>query len=250
MQVVVNDLLVSYQRVGKGPTVVMLHGWADDLRTFGELVKVLEGKYQLVRLDLPGFGGSDAPKSVWDLTDYAEHVRDFLNKLELSSYAFVGHSNGGAIAIRGLANGVLKADKLVLIASAGVRNDQNLKKQSLKLVAKTGKLVTYVLPKSSSKALKQKFYKHIGSDLLIAPHLEETFKRVVTQDVQSDAKKLDLPTMLIYGQKDTATPYDRVGSRLHKSISGSKLSLIPEADHFVHQNQADQVAYTIAEFLA
>ena len=76
----------------------------------------------MVAVDLPGFGGSEAPPAAWDLDDYAAFLEAFLRKLALDwPYAIIGHSNGGALAIRALSSGTLKADKLVLLAASGVR---------------------------------------------------------------------------------------------------------------------------------
>lgn len=251
MQVVVDGLLTHYERTGTGPCVLFLHGWGDNLETFDTLDKHLNTHFEVTRLDLPGFGKTEAPKNVWDLSDYAMFISAFLNKLEINELqAIVGHSNGGALAIHGLATGELHAKKLVLLAASGVRNTQKVRRASLKVVAKTGKVATIWLPLKTRKKLQKKLYGTVGSDMLVAPHLQETFKRTVRQDVQADAQALTLPTLLIYGDKDTATPLTTVGNVLHHAITGSKLTVIPGADHFVHQAAIIEVAQAIEAFLS
>src|SRR5689334_4037297 len=122
MQVVVDSLLTRYTREGKGKQVLLLHGWGDSAAGFRVLQHALAKKYCVTAVDLPGFGGTQAPPAPWGLDDYAQFVAHFFTKIEDKPvYAIVGHSNGGAIAIRGLGSGVLNADKLVLLASAGIR---------------------------------------------------------------------------------------------------------------------------------
>lgn len=248
MQAIVDDLLTSYEKTGKGPLVLLLHGWGDSQATFKGLVDSLKPTYTVVTLDLPGFGQTEPPREVWNLGHYARFVKAFLEKTGTKKpKAIIAHSNGGAVAIHGLAEGVLPADKLVLLSAAGIRDRQNLRRFSLKIIAKTGKLATFWLPKRHKKALQKKLYGAAGSDMLVAPHLQETFKLTVRQDVQADAKRLTLPTLLVYGQDDKATP-PQYGEIFHRLIAGSKLEII-QAGHFVHHDQPEEVASLIKEFL-
>ncbi len=250
MQVVVQSLLTHYEITGKGKVLLLLHGWGDNLNTYDKLTIELANNYQIIRLDLPGFGQTEAPPIAWKLDNYAGFVKDFLLKLGVHEiFAIVGHSNGGALAIRAVASGNLKAEKLVLLAASGVRNTARLKKGLTKAVAKTGKVATFWLPKTTRQGLQKKFYGTIGSDFLAAPHMQETFKLTVRQDIQHDATKITIPTLLIYGDKDKATPVESVGRRLSSKIAGSHIKVIPSADHFVHQVAANEVAKDIQEFL-
>src|SRR5207253_11125140 len=120
MQVVVDSLLTQYETKGTGKLVLLLHGWGDSAAGLRGLQSALAKKYQVLSLDLPGFGGTEPPTSVWGLDEYAAFVAHFLQKIGVPhTYLLVGHSNGGAIAVRGLGRGVLPADKLVLLDSAG-----------------------------------------------------------------------------------------------------------------------------------
>ncbi len=251
MQVIVDGLPVHYESTGKGSVVVLVHGWGDRLETFDSIVPDLARRYTVVRLDLPGFGASEAPKEVWELQDYAAFIASFTDKLKLKKpHGLVGHSNGGAVLIVGLAKQLLQTDKLVLLASAGIRNRQNFRKYIWKSIAKIGKVVTWPLPLSYKQKLQRKLYGTIGSDILVAPHLKETFKRTVAQDIQPEARQLVLPVLLMYGDADTATPLREVGKPLHDAISGSQLEVIAGSDHFVHQHDPARVAKQIMEFIA
>jgi pimeloyl-ACP methyl ester carboxylesterase len=248
MQVLINDLVLRYERIGNGPVVLLVHGWGDSLSSFYEIQRSLSKEYDVIAVDLPGFGQSSQPPKPWTLNDYSKCLEELLIKLKVQTYALIGHSNGGAILITGLANNNLSANKLILLASAGIRDTDKTKKQALKVVAKSGKAITSVLPSSMKKNIRQKFYGRIGSDLLISPGMEETFKLVVGQDVQNDATKLDIPTLLIYGKNDQSTPVD-YGKLLSSKIKGSQLKILDNAEHFVHTDQPHQVEKLIKEFL-
>lgn len=228
--------------------MLLLHGWGDRLETFDAVARHLEANNTVIRLDLPGFGKSQAPKEAWGLQQYAEHVNTFLQKIDCQPAAIIGHSNGGAIAIYGLANGLLHTDKLVLLSSAGIRAVEKGRKLAWKVLAKTGKVATSVLPPGARASLRTRLYKSAGSDLLVAPSMEATFKLIVSQDVQSDAAKLNLPTLILYGKNDTATPPE-YAQKFHHAINNSRLILLDNADHFMHQQYPDKVSANIQEFI-
>ena len=234
--------------MGAGKLVLLLHGWGDRAAGLRGLQMALAKNFRVIALDLPGFGGSEAPKTVWGLNDYALFVGDFLQKVEAGNVrAIVGHSNGGAIAVRGLANGSCKADRLVLMASAGIRGEQKAKLNALKVVTKVGKVLTSPLPSGAKRGLRKKVYAAAGSDMLVAEHLQETFKRVVTDDVRADAAKLTLPTLLIYGDEDASTPV-AFGKQFSEVIKGSTLKVLSGAGHFVHLDKPNDVVEAIVEF--
>jgi pimeloyl-ACP methyl ester carboxylesterase len=249
MQVIVDSLLTVYEKAGTGPTILLLHGWGDTHTTFGALTRDLATSYTIILLDLPGFGGSQAPSEAWGLDDFADFVSKFLAKIDSQDvFAVVGHSNGGAIAIRGLATKKWATKKLVLLASAGIRDVYKGRKKALRLAAKAAKAATYPLPKSLQTKLKKGAYRTIGSDLFVAEHLQETFKRIVTADVQKDAANLKLPTLIVYGAKDTATP-PAYGERYHRAIAGSRFEVLEGVGHFVHHDEPAKVSALIREFL-
>lgn len=249
MKAVVDSLIINYEKLGSGEAVLFLHGWADDLRTFDAMAELLSKKFQVIRLDLPGFGQSQIPPKAWGLSDYAAFLQSFMTKLDFRSHAIVGHSNGGALAIHAVASGAVKADKLILLAPSGVRDTQRWRRLSLQATAKAGKLATFCLPLATRRKFRRALYRAAGSDMLVAPWLQETFKRTVRQDVRIDAARLNLPTLIVCGSEDKVTPVKDVGRRLHELIAGSKLIIVPGADHFVHHSGAKTVLDKVEKFL-
>jgi pimeloyl-ACP methyl ester carboxylesterase len=249
MQVIVDDLLVNYELDGNGKTLVLLHGWGDSSKGLIEFRRRLSKSYQVITPDLPGFGASQVPKEVWGLADYANFVSKFIAKLKLKDVeALIGHSNGGAIAIKSLSTGVVSSNSLVLLASAGIRGDNKGRLKTLKLTTKAGKIILTPFPSKLKSKIRRKLYTSIGSDMLVAEHLSETFKRVVSEDIREDANRLNLPTLLIYGEQDSETPISQA-RLLHELINDSTLEILGNAGHFVHKDKTDSVVKLIEDFI-
>ncbi len=248
MQAVVNGLLTTYTRSGKGKTLVLVHGWGDSAATYRGLEAKLNERYETINVDLPGFGQTQAPSEVWDLGDYAQFLAAFVTKIGAQPYAYVGHSNGGAVLIYGVGTNTLTSSKLILLASSGIRTGSSIKREIVKVVAKVGKVATRPLPLAMRQRLRKKLYGAVGSDMLVMPHLQETFKQTVRQDVQQEATQITTPTLLIYGKQDTATP-PHDGEVYAKLIPHAQLKLIDGASHYVHQEAPDDVLRAMEEFL-
>ena len=249
MQVVVDGLLTQYDLSGKGKLVVLLHGWGDDMRTFGALKTELSSKFQVLLFDLPGFGGTQPPQEVWDLDNYSLFTKNLLNKLDLKQpYAVIGHSNGGAIAIRAISLKLLHPHKLVLLAAAGVRTGGGARRLILKVIAKTGKAATIWMPAKYRRGLRKSLYGVAGSDMLVVPQLQETFKKSVRQDVQADAASISIPALLIYGAKDRAVPV-AYGRRYQQLLGDAKLEVLDASGHFVHHDKPVELSSLVMEFL-
>jgi pimeloyl-ACP methyl ester carboxylesterase len=249
MNVVVNGLMTNYQKTGKGKVVVLLHGWGDSSKTFSDITEQLRRDYTLLAIDLPGFGGTQTPPSDWGTKEYAEFVAAWLKKIgEPKPFAVVAHSFGGAVSIKALGQGVITADKLILIAASGIRDINRGGKNAVKYMAKAGKPALYFLPANTRKKVRRKFYESVGSDRLLLPHMDEIYKRIVTEDVRNDAEAIKPPTLLIYADQDEGSP-PAFGKILNSAIKGSDLVVIPSAGHFVHQEKPAEVAALIKGFL-
>ncbi|MDO8522503.1 MAG: alpha/beta hydrolase [bacterium] len=249
MHCIVDGLAVEYEDIGTGKTVVMLHGWKNNLHTFDAVTLQLSNSFRVIRIDLPGFGGSEPPPADWKLDDYVGFVKDFLAKLDIRPDILVGHSFGGRITIKGIATKVLTAKNIVLISSAGVARRKTFKNSILAVLAKIGRVVTAIPPASLWKQeIRRKLYEAIGSDYFRAGALSQTFLNIIKEDLGSFAKDISVPTLIIWGDEDDTTPIHE-GKRLHQLIRGSKFQVIKGSGHFVHQEEPSKVAGIIREFV-
>lgn len=247
MQVVVQSLLTNYIRQGSGKVVLLLHGWGDNTTGIKPLIDALSVKYEVIALDLPGFGGTQAPTFAWGLDDYATYVELFVKKITIKPVALIGHSNGGAIAIRALSKG-FKVNKLVLIASSGVRGEYKGRIKVIRLFTKLGKAFTAPLPASFKNKLRSKVYRTVGSDMLVAEHMQDTFKKIITDDIREDASNITQPTLLLYGDRDESTPVE-LGKQIASHIKNSEFFVIPHAGHMLPTEKTNEVSDKIMDFI-
>ncbi len=248
MQIIIDKLLINYQDLGSGKLVILVHGWGDNLKSFNDLQKQLAKTFRVISLDLPGFGGSSAPETGWSLDDYAVFINSFVDKIGVSVYSYIGHSNGGAILIKGLANNIIESQKLILIAASGIRDTEKLKKKLIYIGAKIGKLPLKLLPTDYQRGLQKRLYQAIKSDAAVSPKMIQTFRKIVKQDVSEDALRLKTATLLIYGADDKVTPLE-FGQIYHKLIKNSRLNIIDSAGHFVHLQEINKVQGLIEDYL-
>ncbi len=248
MQVIVNHLATNYQQAGSGKLVLVLPGWGDTAAGWTEFVGLLSKSYEVIVLDLPGFGGTQVPPKAWMLTDYADFVAAFLEKIQQKPYAILGHSHGGAIAVRGVGLLRLRPQKLILLAAAGVRGESKGRNKGARMIAKTGRLLAKPLPKRVQQRLRHHLYQSLGSDMLVVENLQETFKKVVQDDVRKDASNIGIPTLLVYGSNDSATPV-HYGEAFQQAIKNSRLEILPDTEHFVHLEKPAEVERLVVEFL-
>lgn len=250
MKVLANGQLVEYSDQGKGPVIVLLHGWGADYHTFDDLAQQLKG-FRILRIDFPGFGGSSLPPHDWGVSDYAKTVQQVLSKLGITKvHALIGHSFGGRVIIKLTAKKMIDVEKIILIGTAGVKPPSSVKKTVYKVVAKSGKAVTS-LPglRTFRDSLRKKLYQSAGStDYLHAGQLQKVFLNVISEDLLPDVSLIAQPALLIWGENDTETPL----SDAHKISAALKMSQLisyPDAGHFVYQEKLHDVANDIREFL-
>lgn len=248
MKIIINHLAIEYSDLGKGLVILFLHGWQDNLRAFDPLIPFLPN-FRVIRMDLPGFGNSEIPHIPWTLNDYVNLVKNFIKKLNINVNILIGHSFGGRIIIKGLAEKNIEAEKIVLIGSAGVSKTNTAKNFFFRLTAKIGKILILIPPFIFWKRqIRQKFYNKIGSDYLNAGALRDTFLNIVREDLIAAAKKITIPTLLIWGGQDKETPPED-GKKLHDLINESQLEIIPEAGHFAHRDNPELTADLIKKFI-
>jgi pimeloyl-ACP methyl ester carboxylesterase len=108
--------LTARSTPGEGVPVVFLHGLFGSSASWAEVCSGLDSP--CIAIDLPGFGGSDAPPRP-DVAAYAEDVAAALTELGIDRFELVGHSFGGAVAAALAERLPLRVVSLLLLAPAG-----------------------------------------------------------------------------------------------------------------------------------
>lgn len=249
MKIIVNNLALEYQDEGQGPVLLCLHGWQDSLHTFNQLTPFLTPSWRVIRLDLPGFGQSQLPPLDWKLEDYTQCVQAFVQKLKLEVAVVVGHSFGGRIVLKSISTHLLNPQWLVLIGCAGVAHRKTVRNKIFTSLAKFGKVLVWIPPLLFwRKQLRAALYRRAGSDYLTTGALKDIFIRVIAEDLSVAATNIQIPTLLIWGENDSATPVAE-GRTLARLIPRATLQVIPQTSHFVHVEQPTIVAKLISEFI-
>lgn len=98
----VNGMVAQYMEAGKGETVMLLHAGGTSSTHWRKIAPLLQGRFRLIAPDLIGFGGTDAWNCGYDLThdDQADLVRGLAHWAASGPVHVVGHSYGGAVAVR------------------------------------------------------------------------------------------------------------------------------------------------------
>ncbi len=95
----IGDTDWTYYEGGTGPTIVLLHGYADNRNVWLQVAPLLTRNFHLIIPDLPGWGQSTrVAGDNYDISHQAARFADFAHTLELKHFVLVGHSMGGAIA--------------------------------------------------------------------------------------------------------------------------------------------------------
>ena len=209
LQIKIKEWNINYEVEGEGEPVILLHGWLTDLESMRPLTTNLVKKFKVYLVDVVGFGKSDLPEEPLNSQDFAEFLQEFMEKLKIENPVLIGHSNGGRIIINAVGRKLVKAKKIVLIDSAGIKPHHSAPYYLKLAVFKTGKLFLNLLPNTKGiKEFKERLRNKVGSsDYKASPTvLKDTMKIILKEDVKDLLPNIDVPTLLIWGSLDTATP--------------------------------------------
>jgi len=91
---------LRFDNVGNGDTtIILVHGWANVRSIWDDQVSHFSEKYQVIAVDLPGFGESGNNRSEWTIQAYGEDISTIIQQLNLKNVVLVGFSIGGPIVI-------------------------------------------------------------------------------------------------------------------------------------------------------
>lgn len=235
MHTVINGIETNYLEAGQGEAVLLLHGWGSSVEPYRRLIDLLSKKYFVIALDMPGFGKTGEPGRPFDVDDYVDFVLEFLNGFSVSRISLVGHSFGGRVIIK-MANRELPfaVDKIVLIDSAGIKPQASKKKSIKQRCYKLGKWFATRKPiaKWFPELLETLRVKFGSADYAAAsPMMRQCLVKVVNEDLSNLLPGIKAPTLLVWGENDTATPLSDA-KKMEAEIPNAGLAVIKNAGHF------------------
>lgn len=234
MNVQIDGLRINYIDEGKGIPVLLLHGWGSSNIVYNGFINTLKNRCRLVAPDFPGCGGSDTMCEPWDLQKYCDFVLKFMKAVGLENPIMMGHSHGGRVTMYMVATGMVAPPKIVLLDAAGLIPKKSFKQ---KFRAKSFKVIKTVLTlpiiRNFSASLLDKARRHYGSaDYNAAPEvLRKTLVSLVNKDIREVLPNIKCPSLLIWGENDTATPLSDA-KIIEGLISDAGLCVIKGTGHF------------------
>ena len=231
------------ERPGDDPPVLLLHGWGASAATFTPLLQGLATGRRLLAPDLPGFGESPLGRGGWTTTGYADLVQGWLESLGVRRYSLLGHSYGGALAIR-LAAGSFPPDRLLLCAPSGIRPGAAAPPSFRVRAYKGLRGGARVLPPPWRSRFQEWLVARMGSQdyRAAAPALRPTLVAAVREDLSPLAARLSLPTLVVWGSQDPELPLVPHAQRLVELIPGAELVVFEGSGHFPFLDQAARFA--------
>ncbi|HZH93370.1 MAG TPA: alpha/beta hydrolase [Tissierellaceae bacterium] len=246
----IDGLKINYIKTGTGEPVLILHGWGASIETIMPIVNTLKEDHTVFALDLPGFGKSQVPEEVFGSFLYADIVKEFMDRLIPGSLALVGHSFGGKLSIILSSKYPERINRVVLIDSAGLIPKRTIKYhirvKGFKLLKKL--YLALVFWEEKDKRL-EKLYKRFGSDDYqnSSGVMRKILVRVVNENLKPILRDIKAPTLLIWGEKDEATPL-YMGQIMEKEISDSGLVVFEGAGHYSYLDDFNRFSRVMEAF--
>ena len=246
----IDGVNIHYTLNGEGPDIVLMHGWGCNLSTLASIERVaLESGYRVMNIDFPGFGKSQEPPAVCGVEEYTSMLEKLLKTEGITEPTLLGHSFGGRVGI--LYSSRNKVSKLILVDAAGVKPRRSLsyyiKVYSFKLSKKIARLLYG--KEGAKKRIDAMRAKAGSSDYASAsPMMRAILSKVVNEDLKSVMPSIKAPTLLIWGENDTATPLSDAKT-MERLIPDAGLVSFPMCGHYSFLDNPRQFAAVLKSFL-
>jgi pimeloyl-ACP methyl ester carboxylesterase len=257
-RVEVDGLHIAYERVGSGPTLVLLHGYVGDgPTTWRRQLDGLSDEFTVVAWDAPGAGRSTDPPERFGLDGYSDCLAGFLDKLGLETACVVGLSFGGILALGLQRRHSARASALILASayagwagSLPAEIGEHRLRQALALADGTPEaFVAALLPTMFSKTLPRETVNDFRASMqAFHPPGFRAMARASAEDVRGVLPHIGVPTLLVYGDRDVRAPLT-VAEALQAAIPGSRLVVLPNAGHLCNVESPDEFNDAARHFL-
>ena len=234
-------------------TVMLLHGWGASSSLYRSIIDRLSVRRRVIAPDFPGFGETAEPDRPWEVRDFADFTLKLIDRLGVEKVMLLGHSHGGRVALDIAARDELPftLTRMVLMDAAGILPRKTLRQKLRQRQYKIARTILSWKPVRAlyPDALENLRRSHGSADYQNAsPLMRQTLVKVVNTSMEWAMPRVTVPTLLLWGEDDTATPISD-GERMEQLIPGSGLARIPGAGHFCYVDRWPQVARVLDAFL-
>ena len=237
MDITIDGLKIAYKFTGEGDeTAVILQGWGTTYPLYDVVAKALQPKYRVLQFDLPGFGSSQEPPESWTVDQFTDFFIKLMEALEIKKAVLIGHSYGGRMIIKMAARDNLpfEIDRIVLIDSAGVMPKRSFKQKVKIFRYKILKKILNFKPVYMMFSELIELWKSTqGSEDYrnATPIMKGCLVKAVNEDLTHLFEKNKYDTLLIWGDRDDATPLSDAKT-MEKFMPSAGLAVIPGTGHF------------------
>ena len=259
MQLEIMGARVEFTESGCGVrSALLLHGWGCSAQLMESVQRALEGSMHVVAPDFPGHGRNGAalpPPQPWGVPEYAAATLDVLRQLDFLPCAVIAHSFGGRVAAYLASEDTGLFTRIVLTGAAGIRPPQTEegRKRSerfrqLKNLCEGARKARIFgkLPDLMEEKLRQKYGSRDYNAL--DGEMRKTFVKVISLDLSDRYARIQQPTLLIWGERDTETPL-WMGQRMERDIPDAGLVVLEGGTHFAYLEQAQRFCAIARHFL-
>jgi len=224
--------------------ILLVHGWNHDNYTRSgctdawgnrsRFVEVLSTYFDVVRFNLPGFCGEKEPERPWFLSDFTQYLDQVIQKEKPD--VVLGYSFGGAIILHWKVVSGNKTVKAFLVSPAIIRRYEN-KSVSIgwlkAILPET--LITLARDFYLASVVRNPYYAKASAVM------RETYRNIVGLNLREDLLKMPDELVLIYGEKDSATPLEPVKDFLASRKNHHKLHVIEGGGHDIANTHTDEL---------
>ncbi len=260
----VNGRRLRVARLGSGPPLVLLHGYPDNLQLWCELAPRLADRFTVIAFDWPGTGYSDAWPGGATPTHLADRLRDLLDAWHIGQTTVVGTDMGGQPALVFAARHPERVRQLVVMNSLVFGDEAT--SWEIRVLRRFGwnRLILRRLPwLVFRRAERTSLPRGVRLPDDVRADLWESFRRPEVRrfvakmcagyqgalprlpELYADVR---CPTLVLWGGRDKHFPPSQ-GERLHAAVAGSRLDVLPEAEHWMAWHRAEDVAGRLRDYL-
>lgn len=221
-----------------GIDLYVIHGWTYTVEPWRTTFAILKKNGIRVKmLNVPGL--TEESDKVFTIDDYVEWADQQIPDGAVA----LGHSNGGRILLNLCAKKPEKLKYLILLDAAGIY-EPSARKRFVEKMAKIGKPLKKVL------VVDKVFHRITGStDYSKAPeNMKKTLANMLESDKTLDLSKVETPTYILWGKKDTTTP-PRQATAMYEKLPHAELKFYAKWTHAPYISDPEGLARALTTLI-
>ena len=258
---------LHYVTMGKGPLVVMIHGFPDYWYTWRAQMPELAKHFQVVALDMRGYNKSDQPTGVenYKMTKLVGDIDAVVKHFKQDKAIIVGHDWGGIVAWTYAMTFPDKTDKLIILNlphPKGLQRElannpeqqknaqyaRNFQKENAASQV-TPEFLTFWVKDPEAKKKYLEAFKRSSIEGMLNYYKANYPREPYTTTEANEFPPVKCPVLMFHGLKDKALLPGALNDTWKWVEKDLTLITIPEADHFVQQDAADKVSKCMVAWL-